>query len=106
MRQKKILHFKTQGFLGKKLKLFGKKLKDFGFKTQRYGSSPLHLTTKKMFKKQAWSKCTILSSLSSKKRTILAKTVKFKIFIQAACATTALTMKLRSFQRIQLKCED
>ena len=39
-----MLHFKNS-------KIFRKKLKHFGFKTQRYGSSPLQLTTKKMFKK-------------------------------------------------------
>ena len=49
-------HFKKSRIFRKKLKLFGKKLKDFGFKTQRYGSSPLQLTTKKILKRQGWSK--------------------------------------------------
>ena len=38
-----------------------KKLKLFGFKTQQYGSGPLHPTTKKMLKRQAW--CNTYSSI-------------------------------------------
>ena len=39
MKKLKLLDEKTQGFFFEKLKLFG-------FKTQRYGSGPLHPTTK------------------------------------------------------------